>query len=185
MQRGEEATQLLALPCIWICVSVCVYRMCLCITQSLCCVHVSGTSADLAASAQWHFPSSGCSPDIFLVSDQSWFSQMSHSLRHTSLNAESASVFAKTQTSGKRLIFPTEQSHQQWFLCFPTFCKHRKKCLFTVFKVIWWQCRHLCSSYCHSFLMLLLQLYSLYSKANLVRLTVKISCRYIVTYIEV
>lgn len=134
---------------------VCVYRMCLCITQSLRCVHLSGTSADLAASAQWHFPSSGCSPDIFLVSDQSWFSQMSHSLRYTSLNAESASAFAKTRTSGKRPIFPTEQSHQQWFLCFPTFCKHRKKYLFTVFKVTWWELCCLFQSYCHSFLMLM------------------------------
>lgn len=52
---------------------------------------------------RWHFLCSGCSPDISLVSDQSWFSQMSHSLRYTSLNEGSASAFAETQTCMKNL----------------------------------------------------------------------------------
>lgn len=60
---------------------------------------------------QWHFCGSGCSPDIFLVSDQSWFSQLSHSLRYTYLNDGSASAFAKTQTGMEKLIFLTKQSH--------------------------------------------------------------------------
>lgn len=69
-------------------------------------MHVSETAAGLTASTRWHFPNSGCSPDIFLVSDQSWFSQMSHLLRYISLNEGSAAVFAKTQTSMKKTHLP-------------------------------------------------------------------------------
>lgn len=85
-----------------------VCSVCVCSLHKVMCLFiytwelVSRTAADLAAFTRWHFPSSGCSPDIFLVSDQSWFSQMSHSLRYTSLNEGSASVFAKTQPSMKK-----------------------------------------------------------------------------------
>ena len=103
--------------------------LCVYVTQGHVCIHwymwacEARAAADHAASARWHFPSSGCSPDIFLVSDQSWFSQMSHSLRYTSPNEASASAFVKTQTSmkkkKKKKIFPlTKQSHHwgaQWF----------------------------------------------------------------------
>ena len=103
--------------------------LCVYVTQGHVCIHwymwacEARAAADHAASARWHFPSSGCSPDIFLVSDQSWFSQMSHSLRYTSPNEASASAFVKTQTSmkkkKKKTIFPlTKQSHHwgaQWF----------------------------------------------------------------------
>ncbi len=95
----------------------CVRKVCVCTLHNVMCVfiytweHVSRTAVDLVAFTLWHFPSSGCSPDIFLVSDQSWFSQMSHSLRYTSLNEGSANAFAKTQPSMKKLIFLTKQSH--------------------------------------------------------------------------
>lgn len=101
-ERKTAGAALLFLP---ICAHVC--WGCASFTQGLhyvcacewnCCEPLSCT--------QWHFPSSGCSPDIFLVSDQSWFSQMSHSLRYTSLNEGSATAFAKTQTSKRKLIFP-------------------------------------------------------------------------------
>lgn len=60
----------------------------------------------------WHFPCLDCYSDIFLVSDQSWFSQMSHSLKYTSLNEESASTVSKKH-AGKheKTHLVVQQSH--------------------------------------------------------------------------
>lgn len=51
----------------------------------------------------WHFPRSGCSPDIFLVSNQSRFSLMSHPLSYTCLIVTICpAVFAETRSWNKQ-----------------------------------------------------------------------------------